>query len=321
MPIKILITGGSGFIGLNLSEYLLNQGYNILSIDIKPPENNKLLPYWKECSLLNFGKLKEIIFDFSPEYIIHLAARTDLDGKSLEDYNVNTIGTKHIIDIANLSRSLKRVVFTSSMYVCEPGKIPKDFVTYTPHTIYGESKVQGELLVKKECKSNYDWVIIRPTSIWGPQFGIPYIDFFKIVYQKRYFDFGNTCTKTYGYIENTIFQIQKIMESENASNQTYYLGDFTPIQISEWANEISIEMGKGKIKKIPFWLISFAGLVGDLLMKVKIKFPITSFRLKNMTTNNILPLENTYTITGDLPISRHEGTIKTINWLKEYRGY
>lgn len=318
---KILITGGSGFIGLNLSEYMLSQGYQILSIDIKVPENTKLLPYWKECSILNFEKLKEIILEFSPEYIIHLAARTDLDGKSSEDYNVNTTGTKNIISIANQMDSLKRVVFTSSMYVCEPGKIPKDFVTYTPHTIYGESKVQGELLVKKECKSNYEWVIIRPTSIWGPYFGIPYIDFFKIVYQGRYFDFGNTCTKTYGYIENTIFQIQKIMESEDTNNKTYYLGDYNPIQISEWANEISIEMFKGKIKKMPFWLIKFAGFIGDFLLKGKIKFPITSFRLKNMTTNNVLPLANTFNITGELPISRREGTIKTINWLRDFKGY
>lgn len=318
---KILITGGSGFIGLNLSKYLVGQGYQILITDIKKPEREDLVPYWEKCDILNDELLKRITFRFSPNIIIHLAARTDLNGKTLDDYQVNTKGTQNIINIANQLDCLSKVVFTSSMYVCEPGKIPKDFVTYKPHTIYGESKVQGELLVKKECNRNYQWVIIRPTSIWGPYFGIPYIDFFKIVYQERYFDFGNTCTKTYGYIENTIFQIQKIMESEDTNNKTYYLGDYNPIQITEWANEISIAMGKGKIKKVPFWLIKIAGFIGDILLKGKIKFPITSFRLKNMTTNNVLPLANTFNITGELPISRREGTIKTINWLKEFKGY
>jgi GlcNAc-P-P-Und epimerase len=213
------------------------------------------------------------------------------------------------------------VIYTSSMYVCKPGFIPADFDTYKPHTADGESKVKGELLVKEVKDSKYQWVIIRPTSIWGPWFNIPYIDFFNVVYQGKYFDFGRACSKTYGYIGNAVFQIRKLIEVENVHGKTFYIGDAPAIQISEWANEISLEMKKGSIRKVPFFLLKSAAILGDILAALKIKFPINSFRLNNMQTDNILPLTELYEIAGPGPYTRIDGVKETINWLVDFKGY
>lgn len=318
---RILVTGGSGFIGTNLVESLLKQGFNVLNLDRSKPLINNHNQYWKQVDILDYSSLEKETIHFNPDAIIHLAAVTDLNGKNLEYYDANIQGTQHMIKAANKVPSLQRVIFTSSMYVCQPGYIPKNYDDYKPHTLYGESKVKGELLVKSINDSSYSWVIIRPTSIWGPWFGIPYIDFFNIVYQKKYFDFGNTCTKTYGFIDNTVYQIQKLLSLKDIHKRTFYLGDAPAIQISEWANEISIEMGKGKIRKVPFAAMRMAAMVGDVLTKLNIKFPITSFRLSNMTTNNILPLDDLYQLTGPGPVSRLQGVQKTINWLVSHKGF
>ncbi|MDF4221140.1 NAD(P)-dependent oxidoreductase [Maribacter sp. M208] len=320
---KITITGGSGFIGTNLISCLQNKGYKIQNLDSHPPKNNDLINSWESVDILNYKRLQEKITSFSPDILIHLAAVTDLDGSNSEYYAANTKGTENIIEICDSLKSLKKVIFTSSMYVCKPGYIPKDYNDYHPHTAYGQSKVDGELLVKEIDNVHYNWFIIRPTSIWGPWFGIPYIDFFDVVYKGRYVDFGKACTKTYGYIENAIFQIEKLLNAEDkyTHKQTFYIGDNPPIQISEWGNEISIEMGKGPIKKIPYSLIKFASKIGDILIKTGVKFPISSFRLKNMTTNNILPLENLYDVVGEPPIKRLEGVQKTLLWLQKHKNY
>jgi len=318
---KILVTGGSGFIGTNLMQSLINDGLEVLNLDSVKPLNEAHIPYWKKVDILDQQLLENLILDFSPNVIVHLAAVTDIIGTTAEHYLANTKGTQNIIDIAAKLPTLRKVIYTSSMYVCKPGFIPKDYDTYTPHTTYGESKVEGEKLVKAIKDVSYDWVIVRPTSIWGPWFNIPYIDFFNIVYQKKYFDFGKACTKSYGYIGNTVNQLRKIMEAENINKQTYYLGDLPAIQISEWANEISIEMKKGPIKKIPFFVLKTAALVGDVLTAMKFKFPMTSFRLSNMTTNNVLPLDNTIAVTGKLPYSRIEGVRETLKWMSEEKGY
>jgi nucleoside-diphosphate-sugar epimerase len=318
---KILVTGGSGFIGTNLITQLLKDGHQVLSIDKLPPVIRQHSSNWKQADINDLEVIKEIFFDFNPEIIIHLAAITDLDGTDLLYYKTNIEGTQNIIDIASGLTNLETVLFTSSMYVCEPGYIPTDYDTYKPHTVYGESKVKGEQLVKQIKNNTYSWIIIRPTSIWGPWFKIPYIDFFNIVYQGKYFDFGRDCIKTYGYVENTVYQIRKLMLLSSANGKTFYLGDIPATKINEWANEIAIAMGLKKIKKIPFILMKTASLVGDVLKAFKIKFPITSFRLKNMTTNNILPLDNLYNAVGDPPYKRVEGVERTLNWLKEEKGY
>lgn len=318
---KILVTGGSGFIGTNLVDALLRERDAVLNLDRSKPLKDQHLPFWKQVDILDYDNLETEILKFNPDVIVHLAAVTDLDGKTEDYYKANVKGTQNIIDISKKLPSLKKVLFTSSMYVCKPGHIPKNYEEYKPHTLYGESKVKGEVIVKAIKGAAYSWVIIRPTSIWGPWFNIPYIDFFNIVYQGKYFDFGNTCTKTYGFVDNTVFQIQRLIDADNVHGKTFYLGDYPPIQISQWANEISVEMGLGKIKKVPFFLVRLAAIAGDVLSKMKIKFPITSFRLTNMTTDNVLPLNDLYTLIGPPPVNRLEGVKKTIGWLVEHKGF
>lgn len=315
---KILITGGSGFIGTNLINHLLNmKNYTILSIDKEEPKIKTHHSFWRKIDICDSISVNQIIHEFQPDYVIHLAARTDLRGKELNDYSANTDGVTNLLNALENTPSIKRVIFTSSMYVCEPGYIPKDFEDYAPHTLYGESKVGTEKRIK-ERNPQYTWSIIRPTSIWGPWFGEPYDKFFRIVLNRMYFHMGKrACKKTYGYIDNAIYQIMCILNApENkVMRKVFYIGDYEPYDITEWADEIAQCAGI-KIPNIPYSLFVIAGWFGDFLKKIGITFPMTSFRLKNMTTNNIHNLGPIKEIAPNLPTSRQEGNIHTINWIK-----
>ena len=162
---KFLVTGGSGFIGTNFVEALLADGLTVLNLDVSTPLKSEHNSVWKQVDILNYTLLESEIIKFDPDVIIHFAAVTDLNGKTAEYYSANTRGTQNIINIAKKLNNLKRVIFTSSMYVCRPGYIPKDYEDFNPHTLYGESKVAGEKLVKSIRDPKFDWVIIRPNSI------------------------------------------------------------------------------------------------------------------------------------------------------------
>lgn len=316
---KFLITGGSGFIGTHLITSLLkDKNISVLNIDIQIPKINDHKSVWKKIDICNKEELSNIVIEYQPNIVIHLAARTDLNGKCIEDYNANILGVKNLLDALELIPSLHQVIFTSSMYVCYPGYKPRDFEDYAPHTLYGESKVLTEKIIKDRNPLNYTWSIIRPTSIWGPYFGEPYDKFFKIVLSHSYFHMGErACKKTYGYIDNTIYQIKSIINASNniVNKKIYYLGDYVPYDITEWANEIASIVGI-KIPQIPFFLFYIAGKLGDIFKNIGIKFPMTSFRLKNMTTDNIHDLNPIKEIAPTLPIRRIDGNIETIKWIK-----
>ncbi|PWJ55982.1 nucleoside-diphosphate-sugar epimerase [Dyadobacter jejuensis] len=314
---RYLLTGGSGFIGTHLMKSLLSQGHQVINLDYKPPKLKEQQDLWIELDLCDNDSMHKTIIEYNPEYVIHLAARTDLNGKSLEEYQVNTDGVTTLLNCLEKCKNLKQVIFTSSMYVCQPGYTPRDYDDYLPHTIYGRSKVITEKLIKKR-NPNYIWSIIRPTSIWGPYFGEPYNQFFNIVLSKSYFHMGSkACKKTYGYIENTIYQIESLLDksAQEVHSKVFYLGDYEPYKIEEWANEIAA-IENIKIPNIPFFIFKLAGYFGDALKIIGVTFPMTSFRLQNMTTDNVFDLSQIQRLAPNLPISREVGNKKTIEWIK-----
>lgn len=314
---KLIITGGSGFIGTNLVQYYLDRGVEVLNVDKAFPKNDKHISVFRQVDIENKRVLSELFENFNPDYIIHLAARTDLDGKSINDYSANTIGVENVLKASLGVVNLKKILITSSMLVCHTGYKPKDQFDYAPTTLYGESKVKTEEIVWAN-KPNCDWALLRPTSIWGPWFGIPYRNFFDLVKSRRYFHIGHkSCTKTYGYVENAIYQINEILmnDTSDENNKVYYIGDEPPICIEEWADEISCILGH-KVHRMPTLFIRIAAWIGDVLRIFGLHFPMTSFRLKNMTTDNIIDLKNTYLIAPNPPFIRKEGVKKTLEWMK-----
>lgn len=205
MKTRILITGGSGFIGTNLIEYLLrDESSELMSIDIVHPKIKKHSSLWVKVNLCDKQALFKAVVKFNPEYVIHLGARTDLNGKKLDDYDANMRGVSNLLNALESATHLKRAIFASSMYVCEPGYMPKDFEDYAPHTLYSKSKMETERIIKTR-NPKYVWSIIRPTSIWGPWFGEPYDNFFHIVLNRMYFHMGaKACEKTYGNIDTIL---------------------------------------------------------------------------------------------------------------------
>ena len=85
MSEKILLTGASGFIGTNLLEDLFGKGYVVKNIDIHEPKLSERMSVWSNIDITQYEPFERAVLDFNPDYIIHLAARTDLDGKNLTE--------------------------------------------------------------------------------------------------------------------------------------------------------------------------------------------------------------------------------------------
>jgi nucleoside-diphosphate-sugar epimerase len=312
---KILITGADGYIGKNLSNYLIKKKYLIINLDKNLKKINKL--NWK-VDLLNLTSIKNCILKTKPDYVIHLAARTDLLGKSLNCYQSNYIGTKNLILACEKISQIKRVIFASTSLVNKLDYKPKSIFDYNPNTIYGLSKVKMEQFIRHK-NHNFDYCILRPTTIWGAKQNNHYKLFLKVIKIGLFFNIKSkkNILKKYGYIENSCFQIFKIINTSNIffSKKVFYLCDYTPINFSKWTNMISFYLRKKNNLEISFYIFKVLALIGDFLVMLGIKsFPLQTFRLNNMINSYVPDNQNLQRITkSSLPISPDLAIKKFIN--------
>src|SRR5829696_7455714 len=239
---KAIITGGSGFIGTNLMERFLEKGWELLNVDIAEPSNRSHLEHWRRVDILDREAITRTFLAYKPEIVIHLAARTDLDeSNDIKGYAANIDGVANVIEAVRQAGSVERTLFASSRLVCEIGYTPKNEVDYKPSTLYGESKVQGEKLVRQAAGSFGPWVIVRPTSILVTWFHVPYKNFVTAIAKCVYMHPGHhNPRKSYGYVGNTVYQIEKLLETpvERVNRKTLYLCDYPPLRLKDWAVQI-----------------------------------------------------------------------------------
>jgi nucleoside-diphosphate-sugar epimerase len=319
---RILVTGGSGFIGTNYIELLLKDGKTeFINLDSKPPRNTAHREFWRECDILDALRLEKIIKGFKPTHVVHLAAKTGLDEKLLSDFAANIDGVESLVRILKGVPSLERAIFTSSLLVCKMGYVPKDDNEYKPTTLYGQSKVRGEQIVRSAKDLPYAWTIIRPISVWGPYAEEPYRNFFQSVSRNWYFHIGpGHYKRSMGYVENMAYQIQQLLLApvEKVDRKVFYLGDSPPIDLYEFANEIQSVLGARKISHLPLWIVKLAAINGDIIKAMGWKkFPLTSFRLNNIRTEYMFNLQPIMDIAGPLPYDSKHGIRRTVQYMRQ----
>jgi nucleoside-diphosphate-sugar epimerase len=316
---KILVTGGSGFIGSNLVGELKKAEHEILSLDPFDPRNPTHTDVTIRIDPLDRTGIIDAFREFDPDFVYHLGARTDLLGGSLGEYNSNTEGVKIVIDAIKTCTRLRGVFFASSRLVCKIGYTPKSDDDYCPTTPYGESKVEGEKIVRA-ADISVPWCLFRPTSIWGPWFDIPYKTFFLMVGKGRYIHpKGHKICKSFGYVGNSVHYLMKLMDlpPETYAGKTFYLCDEPALEVSEWANQIADAMTVRRPKKVPYPVLQAIAVAGDILKCMGVKNPpLTSFRLSNLTCPMLHDGSFLREYIGAPPYSMEDGVATTVKWMK-----
>ncbi len=165
---KILITGGAGFLGINLVRYLLARGYEVISYDFADfdyPEKDKITVVTKD--IRNKADLDAVMPGV--HYVIHCAAALPLYSKE-DIYTTDVDGTRNVLTSA-FEHGVQRVVHISSTAVYGiPDHHPlfenDELVGVGP---YGEAKILAEKECEKFRAQGKCVPIIRPKSFVGPE--------------------------------------------------------------------------------------------------------------------------------------------------------
>lgn len=321
---RILITGGSGFIGTNTVDMLCKRADAILNYSIHTPLDVQQMPFWRQGDILDLERMLNVFREFQPDHVLHLAARANCDENTTVEkgYLVNTAGTRNVLEALRATPSVKRVIITSTQFVCGPGRLPANDTDYFPATVYGQSKVITEQLTRT-ANLSCCWTIIRPTNIWGPWHLRYRREFWRVVERGLYVHPGRQpVIRCYGYVKNVVDQIRKIFEADGnvVRGQTFYAGD-RPIDLIEWTNGFSRALTGHDVRVVPRPLMRALAALGDIPTRITGKpFLINSSRFRSMTTDYQTPMERTFKLFGENPYTLETAINETIQWLKSYTG-
>lgn len=165
---RILITGGSGFIGKHLTNRLINDGHTIFNLD-KVINDNLIAANQKIIDIYDINISDDIFKNI--DCVIHLAAMVSVS-KSFED-PINSFGNNVFLTMKLLSAAklynIKKFIFSSSaaVYGNKEGLVSENDAT-EPNSPYGLDKLTCEKYIQMYCGLwNIDYLILRLFNVYG----------------------------------------------------------------------------------------------------------------------------------------------------------
>jgi len=314
---KVLVTGGSGFIGTHFVDLMISKKMEVLNVDINRPKIASHDAYWKQCDIKDPVPLFDIFTEFAPTHVLHLAAKANLNGNTISDFPDNTIASQNVVNCVKKSTSIKRFILTSTQYVVHPGIYPESDEYYLPYTAYGESKAESERILRK-ANLHCTWAIIRPTNIWGPWHSAFPNELWKYLGKRYYVHPGfRPIKKHYGYIGNAIEQIYTLLfdvPTDIVNLKVFYITD-APIDSATWMNAFSVALSGKPIRRIPKILWRIMGIIGSQIKSITGSFPIDSDRYFRLTVQETIPYERTLAVTGAPLYSLDDGVRECLKWI------
>tara|TARA_S200000501_G_C20821762_1_gene743171 strand:- start:667 stop:1683 length:1017 start_codon:yes stop_codon:yes gene_type:complete len=286
MKKKILIIGGCGFIGHNLSLFLKGKGYlvnivdnlgvnNLKSINYEHKNKNKIKIYKnflkERLNLLkknsikinnidakNLNMLKKIFFNIKPDVVIHLAAVSHADRSNKTP---NYTFENSFITLQNTLESIRQldshlIFFSSSMvYGDFEKKTVNEKDICKPKGIYGTLKYCSELLIKSYSQVfGVKYTIIRPSALYGERCissRVGQIFLEKSLNNEEITVNGNGSDKLdFTYINDLMMGVYKIIKSKNSINQIFNITYGNSRKIQEVLNLVKKNFYNTKVKYI-----------------------------------------------------------------------
>ena len=247
---KVFVTGACGFIGSNLVDRLLKDGYKVVGWDNRSTGRIEFLndalnnPNFTliEGDNLNVSALSESMIGC--DVVFHLAANADVRfglNHPSKDLNQNTIATFNVLQ-AMKERGIKKIIFSSTGSVYgESKKIPTpenaEFPIQT--SLYGASKVACESMIQAYSEGyGFESYIFRFVSILGERYTHGHIfDFYKqLIEHPEYLNVlgDGTQRKSYLYVQDCVDAMLHVLSLKSETKVNIYnLGTNEYVQVNE----------------------------------------------------------------------------------------
>jgi UDP-glucose 4-epimerase len=226
--LKVLVTGGAGFIGSHVVEELLGHQYEVVVVDNLVTGFLENLP--KDVKLhqmdLNDPKFEGVFEQEKPDYVIHLAAQASVALSMTDpnlDFYTNTVGTFKTM-LLSKKYNVRKIIFASTAAVYgEPLYLPIDEEhLLNPLSFYSLSKFSAENYIKYNDQVNgLDSCILRFSNVYGPrqnaysEAGVIAIFLNRLLADESVSIYDGSQTRDFIYVKDVVLACRLAMESDH----------------------------------------------------------------------------------------------------------
>lgn len=326
---RVLVTGGAGFVGSHLVRRLLSRDHTVTSLDrsagLFDQELRASGAVMLEGSVTDAAAVDGAMA--GQEVVYHLASPF---GNILEPdasyWAIEVDGTRHVLESARRHR-VNRVVHCSTQGV--HGIIKEPFgdegSPVAPRDFYCHSKAEGEKVVGEFLAEGMDIVVVRPTSVYGPGDTRGWLTLYRMVAKGWFLMIGNGRTYNHPvYVDNLIDLFELVAVAENARGRTYLAADQEPVTLTQLVRSIADAMSvKVRILRFPWYGAAWLGatVIETVCRQIGLKPPVFRRRLSWFKTNRAFRIHRAREELGYTPrVGLEDGLRRTASWYRQ-QGY
>lgn len=274
---KVLVTGGTGFVGSHLIEQLRDQGETVRAL-VRPTSNRAFVESlgaesW-EGDLDDQNSLRRACEGC--ETVFHSAARVEIIGTEKEFHHTTVAGTERLLAAA-ADQGVKRFVYLSSCGVYHPvlfasGRVIDEFtpVRQPPRWfIYGRAKYQAERVVREQCPADLAWVIVRLGYLYGPRNRTMHTYVKPAMLDRTMMILGDGRNEmALVYVTDAVRAVVRAGECPEAAGRTLIAGGNERVTQQQYFDALADGFGIPRITRhIPYRIAFLFGWLGEYLIR------------------------------------------------------
>ncbi len=322
-PKKIVVTGGSGFIGAYFCRFLKERGDEVVILDIIEPSKKSPHDRFVQGDIRDAEAVRDA-FGGCQEVIHLAAAHHDFGIEEQTYFDVNEGGLEIMTSVMD-ELGITSITFYSTVAVYGDATPPLTEETPPqPESFYGKSKLAGEVVLKAWVNKGdgRHALVIRPTVTYGPDnFANMYSLLRQIDKGKFFFAKGSPNIKSLSYIENivpaTMFLLDKGCDEKFAIYNYIDKPDLTSVEIAKTCYE-SLRKPLPKFRP-PTWLLLLGAKPFDIVIALTGKnLPVSTARVKKLFVHETKFEAQKILDAGYVAeASVREGIDRTAQWYKQ----
>jgi nucleoside-diphosphate-sugar epimerase len=324
---RVLVTGGTGFLGTALVRRLLSSGMHVRILARSAPRAKALADAGAEIVVGDITDTTAVDASLDEVVVVyHLAGKLLIPGVSAAEYHRTHVeGTKLLLSRCRQKPSVERFVHCSTTGVLgTTGDQPADeSAPFRPTNVYEATKAEGELAVRQTWREGFPAVIVRPGLVYGPG-DLHLLGFFRSILRRQFRPIGQRAVWLHPiYIEDMTEALLRCAQHSAAVGECFHIAGREPVPLARLAATIARVGGTSLPRgSIPLPAARALAAVGDWLpANLKRSAPLTRSRLDFLTHSRVYDVAKAHRLLGFAALTDLSmGITRSMAWYRQH-GY